>query len=155
MEIRREHEPACSRQVHRALSLMDGVLRKQSGLIAVSLGSSIALEIDTSIYEVAAVLRACYKLTGRCYFFLARCPEAPHIISVMLSAKQAGGDLDVLTGELCNELLDQQIRETLARESGPIRELIVAQAFSEGNLLDPLRDEGNYQEDPLGIGERR
>lgn len=137
------------------MNLAGGIQKRQGEPVALGLGSSIALEVDTSIYEVSAILRACYKFTDRCYVFLARCLESPHIVSVTLSAKQAGGDLEVIVGELCNELLDQQIREALARESGPIRELIVAQAFSEGNLLDPLRDEGNYEEDPLGIGEHR
>jgi hypothetical protein len=33
-----------------------------------------------------------------------------------------------------------------------LRELIVAHAFSDTNLLDPARDDGDYVEDPLGIG---
>ena len=38
-------------------------------------------------------------------------------------------------GEFFNELLDQQIRFSLDAEFAPLRTLIVAQAFSEGNLL--------------------
>jgi hypothetical protein len=33
--------------------------------------------------------------------------------------------------------------------------LIVAQAFSEGNLLDEQRDHGDFESDPLGIGRGR
>jgi His-Xaa-Ser system protein HxsD len=134
---------------------MDGVHQKRAQPFALGMGSSIALEIDTSLYEPKSVLRACYKLTDRAYFFVSPCPETPSLLAVLLSGKREDENLTTLVGDLCNELLDQQIRESLAREAGSVRELIVAQAFAEGNLLDPLRDEGKYQEDPLGIGEHR
>ena len=57
-----------------------------------------------------------------------------------------------LTGDFLNELLDQALRERLEAEFGPVRELIVAQAFSEANMLDPVRDDGDYNDDPLSIG---
>jgi His-Xaa-Ser system protein HxsD len=114
----------------------------------------LAVEVDLSLYGMQAVFRACYKLTGRCYVILSR-TEEPDWLMVTLLAKTSEPIAGSLVGELYNELLDQQIRQTLETEMGAVRELIVAQAFAEGNLLDPLRDEGNYEEDPLGIGERR
>ena len=67
----------------------------------------------------------------------------------------AHNEVAPVIGEFCNELLDQQLRLALSREAGPIREILFAQAFAEGNLLDPQRDEGDYQSDPLGIGRCR
>ena len=134
---------------------MEGIQEKSVQPFAFATGSSVALEIDTSIYEAKAILKACYKLTDRAYFFVTRCPEEPSHLAVVISAKEKGDNLSQSVGELCNELLDQQIRESLRREAGPLRELIVAQAFSEGNLLDSLCDEGKCQEDPLGIGKYR
>jgi His-Xaa-Ser system protein HxsD len=116
---------------------------------------SAGLEVDLSIFSLPAILRACYKLTDRCYAFVARAPEAAETVVVTLGTKVAGQDVRSLTGELANELIDQQLREELAREAGPIRELLVAQAFAEGNLLDPDRDDADYREDPRGIGGRR
>ncbi len=113
----------------------------------------LAIEIDLSLYSLPAVRRACYKFTDHCYLFLSH-TEDPGWLAVTLLAKNREQVLCNLAGELYNELLDQQIRETLSLEMGTIRDLIVAQAFAEGNLLDSMRDEGNYQEDPLGIGER-
>jgi His-Xaa-Ser system protein HxsD len=134
--------------------MLEGVVPTPGEPIALALPpGSAALEIDTSIYHQSAVLRACYKLTDRCYFFLARRGEASLVVTLL--SKSAEGDLSALIGELCNELLDQQLRHELAIEAGPVRELIVAQAFAEGNLLDPQRDEGDYVRDPLGIGEDR
>lgn len=111
----------------------------------------VAAEVDLSVYSLNAVFRACYKFTAQCYAFIARAENGAWL-SVSLRAKSPRKDLSSLVGEFFNELLDQQVRENLEQEMRPIREMIVAQAFAEGNLLDPLRDEGNYEDDPLGIG---
>ena len=139
----------------RSCKFMEGLQEKSAQPFALGVSSSVALEVDTSIYEPRAILSACYKFTDKAYFFVSRCPEAPSYFAVLISSKDKCEDLGRLVGEICNELIDQQLRQSLAREAGSIRELIVAQAFSEGNLLDPLRDEGEYQQDPLGIGEHR
>ena len=134
---------------------MTGVQQGTAQPIGLSLGEATAvLQIDTTLYGVDAVLRACYKYTDRCYLFLARQPEDEHHIHVYFMSKPKTSLPDIL-GEFCNELIDQNIRLALSQEFGPVRELIVAQAFSEGNLLDPQRDEGDYTGDPLGIGTRR
>lgn len=110
------------------------------------------IEIDTTIYDRDAVFQACYRFTDRCHLFLSRSRDSPSTLVLAMSAKHSQSDLKALAGDLCNELIDQQLRSRLAREAGPIRELIVAQAFAEGNLLDPQRDDGDYHRDPLGIG---
>jgi His-Xaa-Ser system protein HxsD len=114
----------------------------------------LSVEVDLSLYSLRTVFRACYKFTGGCYVFMSR-TEEPTWLAVTLLARTTQPLIPLLAGELFNELLDQQIRENLEGEMGPIRELIVAQAFGEGNLLDPLRDEGSYEDDPHGIGRRR
>src|SRR5262245_24880521 len=120
-----------------------------------SLDQRVALEVDTSIYGLNAVLRASYKFTDRSYVFIDRDESRPGTLIVALMLKDPKSDPTTLLGDFANELLDQQVRESLAREFGDLRTLIVAQAFSEGNLLDPERDEGDYRSDPLGIGKRR
>ena len=50
-----------------------------------------------------------------------------------------------------NELINQRIRLDIAAETKSIRELIVAQAFAEADLLDRSRSEGDYHDDPRGI----
>ena len=111
----------------------------------------VAVEIDTSIYSVDAILRAIYKFTDRCYVLL-HSDTAPHHCVVHLTAKSPSSELEQLVGEFGNELLDQQLRQRLEQQFGEIRSLIVAQAFAEGNLLDRDRDEGDYLLDPRGIG---
>ena len=65
---------------------------------------------------------------------------------------KAVSDLDHLLGEFANELVDQQLRVRLETQFADMRTLIVAQAFSEGNLLDSTQIEGDIQADPRGIG---
>jgi His-Xaa-Ser system protein HxsD len=120
----------------------------------VELGGTVALEVDPSLYSVNAVLRAAYRFTDRCYVFLARAEDEPPRIVVTLTAKDGKQAPAAWIGELSNELIDQQLREELGRETQLIRELIVAQAFAEGNLLDQ-GDEDGYEQDPLGIARCR
>jgi His-Xaa-Ser system protein HxsD len=134
---------------------MTGISNGTAQPIGLSLGDSTAvLQVDTTLYELDAMLRACYKYTDRCYLFLTREPGTESLVNVFFISKRQS-DLPTVMGEFCNELVDQSLRLALSQEFGPLRELIVAQAFSEGNLLDPQRDEGDYSSDPLGIGERR
>ena len=133
---------------------MEGIDSRAPQPIALGIGDSAALQVDITIYGLDAILRACYKFTDRCYLFLTREPESPSLVNVFLMRKGREHIGDA-AGEFCNELVDQSLRVALSQEYGPIRELIVAQAFSEGNLLDPQRDEGDYANDPLGIGKRR
>ena len=115
---------------------------------------SVAVEVSTTIYDMDTVFRAAYKFTDRAYAFLANSEEEGTLV-VTLMAKNGKVDLGPVVGEFLNELVDQKIRAQLQAEAGSIRDLIVAQAFSEGNLLDPQRDDGDYQTDPLGIGRPR
>lgn len=123
------------------------------------LGRPVAVvSVDLRVYSQPAVERACYKLTDRCWLELRKPPGEEQRLEVALHPK-AGEPAErpwvrPWIGELLNELLDQQIRERLAAEAGPLRHLIVAQAFAEGNLLDPQRDELDLGEDPRGIATR-
>lgn len=134
---------------------MIGARDSQPTHVAIFLGKTqAALEVDLSIYAEKAVSRASYKFTDRCYLFLSR-SEQPGWMKVTLGTKDEKHNLASILGEFCNELLDQQIREDLVEEAGPIRDVIVAQAFAEGNLLDPQRDDGSYEDDALGISTLR
>jgi His-Xaa-Ser system protein HxsD len=118
-------------------------------------GRRVALELDLSLYSIGAIRAASYKFTDRCYVYLALGDTARTVIAV-LAAKETHASLavDSLLGEYINEILDQQIRESLAAEFGPLQDLIAAQAFAEGNLLDPERDDADYRSDPRGVRRR-
>ena len=135
---------------------MTGIDSASPRLPALDLDSGgCALSVDLSVFSTEAVLRAAYKLTDRCHLFVEGESAAGGRLVVTFRVKATGADLTEVVGEFSNELIDQQIREQLAREAGPVREILVAQAFAEGNLLDPDREEGDFVADPKGIGRLR
>src|SRR5436309_8748107 len=97
--------------------------------------------VDEEVYSREAVLRACYWFTDRCYLFISR--PSPQRLLVSIRAKPGGPPLDAVAGDFQNALLDHQVRQDIERETSRLRELIVAKAFAEGNLLDdaPVGDD--------------
>src|SRR5262245_37549530 len=90
------------------------------------------LTVDLSLYGPEAVFRACYAFTDRCYLFLRE--DGPGKVVVAFRKRQSPQTLDVLISEFANELVNQRVRVHLAGETKTIREMIVAQAFSESDL---------------------
>ena len=103
--------------------------------------SEILLLVDETIYSRVAVLKSCYWFTDRCYIFIYR-HDAQHL-GVRITAKSGGSRLDATVGEFQNALLDHQLRFEIGRETATLRELIVAKAFAEGNVLEdpPVGDD--------------
>ena len=125
-----------------------------AGVTQITSDGAIVLTVQESVYTLAALFKTCYQFTDRCYLFLKRTPDRS--IEVHITTKDQAADPNLLVGEFCNELIDQRIRTDISQESGKLRELIVAQAFAEGNLLEEAggtarRDD--YNEDPLNIGD--
>jgi His-Xaa-Ser system protein HxsD len=110
-----------------------------------------ALSVSRKVYSRKAVLATAYKFSDRCAI-LVDIEEDRWVLYVIA---QPGGDAKPLLSNLIRELADQSLREHLEEEFGSVRTLIVAQAFSEGNLLDPGRDDSDHSVDPRGTRERR
>lgn len=89
------------------------------------------LTIDTSVYGLEAIKKAAYKFADRLSVIIK--PSGSNEVTLMLNFKHEGGREDILH-DLCNELLDQDLREILQRETLPVRNLILAHAFSRTSL---------------------
>lgn len=111
-----------------------------------------ALSLSRSAYAKRAVLAAAYKLSDRAALLVDEHGPDRWIIYVVA---KPGGDAKALLPTLIRELGDQALRDELDQQFGAIRTLLVAQAFSEGNLLDPSRDDADPDADPRGIEQRR
>lgn len=131
----------------------DGIRESEPRDFAYVEGRVIAIEIATYIYSSSAILRACYKFADRLHSFVS-CAETNAVLVVVLWPRSGGELSPSLVGEFCSELADQELRVRLALETGPLREIIVAQAFAEGDLPGEL-DESDYEADPLGIATTR
>jgi len=104
-------------------------------------GGEITLLVDEAIYGRIAVLKSCYWFTDRCFIFIYRHDEKH--LAIRLAAKSNSLGLDAVVGEFENALLDHQLRFEIARETATLRELIVAKAFAEGDVLEdpPVGDD--------------
>ncbi len=111
--------------------------------------TGVSFRIDLSVYPLEVVLRACHAFTGRCYLFVR--DVADGAVAVDLAPRDERDSLRDLAGELSNALIDWQLRATIAAETRPIRELLVAQAFCEADLLDRQASESDEYADPRGI----
>lgn len=108
-----------------------------------------SMMVDLNAYALDVLFRTCYEFTDRCYLFLIPDNEASKV-RIQFSKKTIC-DLPRLIGEFCNALIDQRLRRDIAAETHSIRELIVAQAFAESDLLADSETEGDYTQDPKGI----
>ena len=95
------------------------------------------LSVSRQIYPRKAVLATAYKLSDR-YAVLIDAEEEDRWTLYVLGSPDA--DPVQVVKVLIKELVDQALRVQLEEEFGAVRTLIVAQAFSEGNLLDSDQD---------------
>lgn len=109
----------------------------------------MTITVDLAIYPLEIVLRTCHAFTARCYV-APRTAEDGRITIALLPRDQSDA-LCHLAGEFSNALLDARLRALIAEETRSIRELLVAQAFCEADLLDRRDVESDEQADPRGI----
>lgn len=115
---------------------------------------TLSIFVDTKIYSLEVLFRTCYAFTDRSYLFLEPSDD-PQIIAVRFASKSSDSALSITAAEFSNELVNQRVRLDIANETRSIRELIVAQAFAEADLLDRSDSEASYVDDPRGINTRK
>jgi His-Xaa-Ser system protein HxsD len=111
--------------------------------------TGLVIVIDLAVYPLDVVLRACHAFTARCYLLPRISGEGE--MTVELAPRDEHDALRDLAGEFSNALLDQELRARIAFETHAIRELLVAQAFCEADLLDRRDSEADEHDDPRGI----
>jgi His-Xaa-Ser system protein HxsD len=109
---------------------MNGKVKRKPGGFEVTLSKSL--------YEKEAVFAALYALSGLCRNSVE--PAQAGYVKVTLEFLDSCPDADrvKVENQFMNELIDQQLRLDLERRYGPIRRLIVQQAFAP---LDDLKAE--------------
>jgi His-Xaa-Ser system protein HxsD len=109
----------------------------------------MTIRVDLAIYPLELVLRTCHVFTGRCYIS-PRMDGDSHVV-IDLQPRDEGDALRDLAGQFSNALLDARVRALVADETRTIRELLVAQAFCEADLLDRRDAESDEHADPRRI----
>lgn len=108
------------------------------------------VRFQVAVYSLAAVMAAAHRVTDRCFVHVEK--DGADWIACRLVSKHSDIDLAALGGDFSNEVLDQQLRARLAEETEGVRRLLLAQAFSRTNILQPELDTVDPAADPQAIG---
>ncbi|WP_394842027.1 His-Xaa-Ser system protein HxsD [Pendulispora brunnea] len=96
---------------------------------------SIRLTLALGSYRLTAIKKAAYRLADRCTIELGAPNELTVDVTLHFKPSVTTPQKDEVTRAFFQELLDQELRELVAEEVGPVRTLILAHAFSKTNLV--------------------
>jgi len=108
--------------------------------------------VDTSLYPLEVVLRTCHRFTDKFFLHVQWQDQDKGRLEVTLKSTTEGKDSGAAVGDFLNELLDQTVRQQVAEETEELRNLILAHALSETQLVRPELESSDPREDPIGIG---
>jgi His-Xaa-Ser system protein HxsD len=91
--------------------------------------------IDLQVYGLAAVKKAAYRIADRCTATVGSPGDDGLVIDFMFPPGTSGSVAREAVRFFFQELLDQELREQIARETAPVRALILAMAFSKTDLI--------------------
>ncbi|MET3440590.1 His-Xaa-Ser system protein HxsD [Variovorax paradoxus] len=100
---------------------------------------TITLTFDSGIYSELAIEKACYRLNDRLSFDIKA--DQGSLIVAIESRRRDSSDtaMDLAVQDFRAEVLDQNLREKIKVETAPVRNLILAHAFSRTGLIDDER----------------
>lgn len=87
------------------------------------------ITFDTNVFSLDTVKRALYRFTDKLSFDIEM---ESNLITVTYQSK---ANEDWVT-KIKNEVLDQDLRDTLTKETTNVRTLILANAFSNSGLIE-------------------
>jgi His-Xaa-Ser system protein HxsD len=99
------------------------------------------IRVDLAVYSLDVVLRTAHAFIGRGEIFVRGIESGSVIVEIEPELER----------ELKDALLDNRLRTLIAEETRTIRELLVAQAFCEADLLDRADIESDEWQDPRRI----
>lgn len=96
---------------------------------------SYRVTFDTRIYSALAIKKAAYKFAAHFASLITTTSEHELTVELKFLRQQNEADQNELVQAFLNEVLDQDLREQIARETESTRNLILAEAFSKTSLL--------------------
>jgi His-Xaa-Ser system protein HxsD len=94
---------------------------------------SIVVRFPAGLYHIDAIKRAAYRFTDKLAIDIQ--PSADGV-SCTLRPLSAKADLSILEGDFRNEVLDQDLRITIGKETEQVRNLVLSLAFSKTGLQE-------------------
>lgn len=90
-------------------------------------GKLCRFELEAKHYSKSTVFKTIYKFTDRAYFFVS---SDDGYYSVYVTPKEGQESiLETIADEFANELLDQELRSVVLRETSKIRDVITTRAL--------------------------
>jgi His-Xaa-Ser system protein HxsD len=86
------------------------------------------ITFDALVFSLDTIKRTLYRFSDKCSFDIQM---KDNVITVTFQTKTQ----DDWIGKIKNEVLDQDLRDTLSKETANIRTLILANAFSNTGLI--------------------
>lgn len=96
------------------------------------MATELRLIVDTSIHDLEAIKRCCYSLADKANARLTR--SSAGLIEVLFTANEGAIIDDEFERSFERKLIDFDIRVSLERQTGTIRDLIYRQAFIEADF---------------------
>lgn len=114
--------------------------------------NAVNIRLDQTIYPAIAIAKAAFRYADRVACLLGSEQDDSDSLCCLMISKHESTDLREVVISFMDELLDQKIRMQLEEQFHDVRLLITAQAFAEGNLLNPEDDSVSYESDPRSVG---
>ena len=94
--------------------------------------NNLEFSISSKIYDTKAITNTAHKFSDKYYIQIE--PKLNDSVQIRIQSKEDNTEkLDSLENAFINELLDQQIRISVEKDFGHIRDMIVKKAFSPIN----------------------
>lgn len=93
------------------------------------------LKFDAKIYSCIAIEKACYRLSDVLAGVVAREGDVFTVDVTFVGKEKSEEGIQSTLTKLKNEILDQNLREKIKAETEPVRNLILAYAFSKTGLI--------------------
>jgi|HubBroStandDraft_6_1064221.scaffolds.fasta_scaffold450954_2 His-Xaa-Ser system protein HxsD len=99
------------------------------------LDGSVRTRVDLRCYRLSAVQKTSYRLADKCTVILGVLDGDSLPITITFPSATAEGEALATVRLFYQELLDQELREKIGQETGPLRALLLAHAFSKTDLI--------------------
>lgn len=94
----------------------------------------IDLYFESNVFSLETIKRALYRFADICSFDIGLTDQQ----TLHMAAATNFVNTDDLRARVRNEVLDQDLRDTISKETANIRTLILANAFSNTGLIESL-----------------
>jgi His-Xaa-Ser system protein HxsD len=98
-------------------------------------GNQAKLFINLDLYSLSAIKKTAYKFASQCSVFLQDKQEQELCVLFTFTEPTVSEKIQQVIADFSDELMDQDLREIIAKESEAVRNLILAQAFSKTSLI--------------------